>query len=82
MADTAMKVVLGMFFLALSKVEVNFAKQELTWRTYSLDKALPTTKRVQIIDRREFAAAALALDKKAFLVHVAYLRAKMSIQAA
>ena len=81
-ADTAMEVVLGMPFLALSKVEINFAERELTWKTYSLDETLPTTKRVQMIDRREFAAAALAPDKEAFVVHVAYLGAKMSIYPA
>lgn len=43
-ADTAMKIVLEMPFLALSKVEVNFVGRELSWKTYSLNKVLPITK--------------------------------------
>ena len=81
-ANTAIKVVLGIFFLALSKVQINFAERELTWKTYSLNEALPTTKRVQIIDCREFAAIALAVDKKVFVVYVAYLGVKMLIYPA
>ena len=40
------------------------------------------TKRVPIIDRKEFAAAALTLEEEAFVVHVAYLRAKMAMHPA
>ena len=81
-ADTAIEVVLKMPFLALSKVEINFAKRELNWRTYNLNEALPTTKQVQTIDPKEIAAVALVLNKEAFVVYVAYLRAKMSIHLA
>ena len=46
-------------------------EQELVWRTYTAAEALPTTKRVEIIDKREFAAAALNADNETFLVYVA-----------
>ena len=82
MVNTAIEIVLKILFLTFNKIEINFAERELNWRTYCLDKALPITKPVQMIDCREFAAAALALDKKAFVVHVAYLEAKMSIHLA
>ena len=36
-------------------------------------EALPTTRRVEIIDKREFAAAALNIDDETFVVHVAAL---------
>ena len=36
-------------------------------------EALPTTKRVEIINKREFAAAALNADNKTFGVHIAAL---------
>ena len=45
-ADTSMEVVLGMSFLAFSKIEVDFAEKELTWKAYTIVEALPTTKRV------------------------------------
>ena len=65
-----MEVVLGMPFLALSKVEVDFAERELTWKAYTIAEALPTTKRVQIIGPKKFAKAALDLDQEVFIVHV------------
>ena len=70
-ADTSVEVVLGMPFLALSKVEVDFAERELTWKAYTIAEALPTTKRVQIIGPKEFAKAALDPNQEAFVVHVA-----------
>ena len=46
MADISVKIVLGMPFLALIKVEVDFAERELLWKAYTIAEALPTTKRV------------------------------------
>ena len=43
-----------MRFLTLSKEDIWFAEQELVWRTYMAAEILPTTKRVEIIDKREF----------------------------
>ena len=60
-------------FLTLSKADVRFAERELVWRTYTAVEALPTTRRVEIIDKREFAAAALNADDETFVVHVAAL---------
>ena len=48
--DTSIKVVLRISFLTLSNADICFFDRELTWKTYSAVKALPTTKRVQIID--------------------------------
>ena len=50
LADISMEVVLGMPFLSLSNADVQFAEKELTWRTYTTKKALPTTCRVEIIN--------------------------------
>lgn len=57
-------------FLSLSNADVKFGEKELTWRSYSAAEALPTTKRVQIIDQKECAAAALDPDEEAFVVHI------------
>ena len=65
-----MEVVFGMLFLTLSNANIGFFNRELTWRTYSTTEALSTIKKVQIIDRNEFAKAALDLDKKTFVVHI------------
>ena len=68
--DLNVKVVLGMPFLTLSNANIQFAQKKLTWRSYTTAKALPTTKRVEIIDRKEFAKAALDEHVEAFVVHV------------
>ena len=44
--DTSMEVVLGILFLTLSNANIGFLDKKLPWRTYSIVKALPTTKRV------------------------------------
>ena len=77
-----MEVVLGMPFLSLSNADVQFAEKKLTWRTYTTKKALPTTRRVEIIDRKEFAKAALDENVEAFVVHVSSLGLRMTIHPA
>ena len=60
-------------FLTFSKADVRFAKRELVWRIYTAAEALPTTKRLEIIDKRKFAAVALNVDNETFVVHIAAL---------
>ncbi len=73
LADTSMEVVLGMPFLILSDAAIRFAEKELEWRSCNAAEALPTTRRAELIDRREFAAAALNADNETFVVHVTAL---------
>ena len=73
LADISTGVVLGMPFLTLSNADVQFIEKELTWRTYSTAEALPTTKRVELINKKEFAKAALDENSETFVVHVASL---------
>ncbi len=69
-----MEVVQGMPFLSLSNADVEFAEQgKLTWRSYTAAEALPTTSRVKLIDKREFAKAVLDENSETFVVHVAAL---------
>ena len=62
-----------MSFLTVSKANVRFAERELVWRIYTAAEALLMTRRVKIIDKREFAVAALNTDDETFVVHVAAL---------
>lgn len=71
MADTSMEVVFGISFLTLSNADVSFLDRELTWRTYSTARVLPITKKIHIINQKEFAKALLDPDKKTFMVHIA-----------
>ena len=70
-ADTKFEVILGMPFLKLSNADVSFCEGILTRKSYTTNKALPTTKRVQLVDPKEFVIAALDADSETFVVHVA-----------
>ena len=66
-------MVLGMPFLTLSNAEVQFVAKKLTLRSYITAKALPTTKRGELIDKKEFGKAALGENFGTFVVHVVAL---------
>ena len=68
-----------MLFLTLSKADIRFIEQKLVQRTYMAVEALPTTKNVEIIDKKEFASVALNADNKIFVMHVAALAQSMTI---
>ena len=73
LANIGLEVVLGKSFLTLSKANIRFAERELVWRIYTAVETLPTTKRVEIIDKREFAVAALNADNEIFVMYIAAL---------
>ena len=81
LADLSIEVVLGMPFLTFSNADIKFAQKKLTWRSYTAAEALSTTKRVKIIDRKEFAKAVLDEHVEAFVVHVTFL-STMAIHSA
>lgn len=56
-----MHIVFKIPFLTFSKVEVDIAEKELTWKAYIAAEALPTAKKIQIIVSKKFAKAALDL---------------------
>ena len=68
-----MEVVLRIPFLTISNANIQFTQQKLTWRSYTIAKALPTTKQIEIIDRKKFAKAALDEYIEAFVVYVTSL---------
>ena len=73
LANISLEVVLEMLFLTFSKANIRFAERELVWRTYTAAEALLTTKRVEIINKREFAIAVLNADDEIIVVYVAAL---------
>ena len=58
-ANISPEVVFGMPFLTLSGADVDFLGRELCWRTYTIEKALLITRRVELVDKKEFAAVTL-----------------------
>ncbi len=75
LADISMEVVLGMFFLSLSNADFQFGAGELTWRSYIVAETLSQASRVELIDKPEFAKAALGENSETFIVHIAALEA-------
>ena len=69
-ANVSPEVVFGMPFLTLSGADVDFLGRELRWRNYTIEEAFPTTRRVDLVWKKEFVAAALDLGHKTFLVHI------------
>ena len=70
-ADNKFEVVLGMLFLKISNANMAFGEGTLTWKSYTTNKALLTTKQVHLINPKEFVIAALDADSKTFVMHVA-----------
>ena len=71
-----------MLFLAFSNADIQFTKKELTWKTYTIKEALPTTRQVQLINWKKFAKVALDENIKTFVVHDRSLESKKTIYLA
>ena len=69
-ANISPEVVFGILFLTLSSANVDFSSREPWWRTYNTKEALPTTRRVELVNKKEFAAAALDLEHETYVVYV------------
>ena len=71
-ADTKFKVILGMPFLKISNTDVAFVEGifMLTWKSYTINKALPTIEQVQLVDPNKFVIAVLNADSETFVVYV------------
>ena len=70
-ANTKFEIVLEMPSLKISNADVVFGKKTLTWKSYTTNKALPTTEQVQLVDPKEFVIAVLDADSKTFIVYMA-----------
>ena len=71
-ANVSPEVVFGMPFLTLSNADVDFSSRDLRWRTYTTEEALPTTRRIELVGKKEFAAAALNPEHETYVVHVVF----------
>ena len=70
LVDFSIKVVLEILFLTFSNADIKFAQKEFIWRFYTIAETLSTIKQVKIIDRKEFAKAALHEHVEVFVVHM------------
>ena len=65
-------------FLILSNANIQFIEKELTWKSYIIKEALPTTQGVELINKKEFIRAALDEESETFVMHVAILEASLA----
>ena len=72
-ANVSPEIVLGIPFLTLSGADVDFSGQKLWWKTYITKKALPTTRRGELVGEKGFAAVALDPECETYVVYVASL---------
>ena len=75
MAETSIEVVLGMLFLTFSDANVQFEKKKLEWRSYTITEAVLTIKKMELINKKKFAVAALDKNTKTFVIYIATLLA-------
>ncbi len=69
LADVKSDIVFEMLFLTMSNADIDFQAQDLQWRSYITKDVFPTTRQVELIGKKEFAAAALDLKYETFVVH-------------
>lgn len=72
-ANVSLEVILEMLFFTLSTADINFLNWELCLRTYTTKKTLPTTRHIELVDKKEFIGAALDPEHKTFLIDIASL---------
>lgn len=70
LTDLNVELVLEMLFLMLSNANIQFIKKKLIWKSYTTTKVLPTTKYIDLINKKEFAKTVLGKNIKAFVVLV------------
>lgn len=64
-----------MSFFFFSNINIQFSTERLICRLYTIIKALPTTRRVKLIDKMRFPRIALDKNSETFVVHIAALDA-------
>lgn len=80
-ANDSLKIVLKMLFLTFSNLDIDFIGWEHWLRTYIIQEALPTTRYVELIEKKGFATAVLDLEYKTFVVHIVSLSSTPLIDA-
>lgn len=68
-------VVLEMFFLVLSNIDIKFDTRKQTWRRYVIAVVIPITRCVEQIKTYKFVKLTLDQVLKTFVVYVAILEA-------
>lgn len=68
-----MKVVLKIPFLTFSNMDIEFIKKNLVSRAYTTAEALSTTRKVKLINNKNFAKRVLDKHIKTFVLRLSFL---------
>ena len=71
LTNISMGIILSMPFLMLSNANVQFVDIKLSWGFYITTKALPTTKQIELINKKKFAKTILDENFETFVIYVA-----------
>ena len=82
LANINIEVVLSIFFLTFNNVDIQFAEKKLIWRTYITKKALPATRLVKFIDKKEFAITMLDKNIETFVIYISSLGSRITFYSA
>ena len=72
-ANINLEVVLGMLFFTLSGADVDFSVWRLRWRTYTTKEVISTTRRIELVGKKEFPVVALDAEHEIYVIHVVFL---------
>lgn len=64
-----------MLFFIFNNSNIQFVEKKLNQRFYTVAKALPTTKWVELMNKEEFVKMTLDENSKIFVMHVVSLKA-------
>lgn len=70
MVNTNIKIIIDIFFLTLSNINILFVEQELSWKLHTLAKTLLIIKQLQIINQKKIVITTLKFGKKVFVIYV------------
>ena len=70
MANVSLEVVFRMSFFILNIADIYFQGRKLWWKINTTKVDLPATRHVELMGKNKFAAIALDLEYKSYVVHV------------
>ena len=73
LVDISMNITFGMSFFILSNVEIDFMSCHIYGRIYIDVEVLLTIQQIKLIGEKKFVTDVLNVEKKAFVVHIAFI---------
>lgn len=79
LADITIDIAINISFFTLSNVEIDFMGYYIYWKIYIFVEIFPTTRRVELIEKKRFTAAAFDLEDDVFIVYMAFICQNLDI---